>query len=702
MRVTNPFITIILLTGASSSLVAAPSKAEIDKLIRQLRSPATQTQASLALVDIGLPAVEPLIEGVCTTGLKGWSRDTLLRLVLRARDEGGPRLDRAQIAAALVEVLTKDERQPAREAAVHMLGLIGRDEAVPALAGALKDEALCTGAIAALQQVPTRSAATALIGLARSAPPARRCDVIHSLGRRGCPASVGYLTSAVRDKHAFVQIAALRALGQAGAYQTLPVVQEIARHGAEAVRPSALTASLELAEAAADAGKKAQSLGAYQMVMKRARDPLHQIAAIAGYARVAGKAGATRLTDALLHYGEKLDKQIVLELVSMPGKDVTRVIAEACDRARGKKKGMLLAVLGHRRDKTGYPVLIAASKSDDEAIRKASMLAMAVTGEPSLEGIVAKAVKSGTPGVRAVAAEAYTIIAERLLREDGGKHRDEVLETYHAILGKKRTESGTLEDVLKGLAKIASPKSAPIVEGYLTRRDQGVREAAARAYLAIANKLDSEKDKRLGSAMYGKLIDLGIVPSEAMPKVLDRMCEMGAASGLAERLGMITQWHVIGPWPNNNYDAYDKVLPPEKKVELDKPITDGKVKRTWKPVVTKDPQGRVDLRAQFKDNQNKVAYATTEVVSDKDRRVVFRTGSDDGMKVWVNGKPAFGKNGPRALAVDADQFPVKLSKGTNRLLVKVLNGSGAWEFCVRATTEAGRPVELEVRPVKPK
>lgn len=701
--ITNARSLLMLATliFASSPLAAGPGKPDIDKLIQQLRSPASRTQASLALVDVGLPAVKPLIDGVCAKGLETGSRDTLLRIVLRARDEGGPKLDRDKIATALIDVLTKDQRMPARQAATRMLGLIGRDEAVPAVAGALKDNALCLDAIAALQQIPTQSAARALVDFAKSTSPERRCDVIYSLGLRGCPASVGYLTSAVRDKHAIVQIAALKALGHAGAFRTLPLVQEIARHGAEEVRPAALTASLQLAEAAAKAGKKAQALDAYDMVMKRTRNPLSQIAAIAGYARVGGKSGTTRLIDALFQLGDRADKQITVELIQTPGKAVTQAVVDACDRARGKKKALLLTVLGHRRDKAGYASLIAAAKSEDESIRKAAMFAIAITGEPSLEGIVAKAVKSGTPGVRTVAADAYTVIAKRLILKDRDKHQADVLETYHAILGMKRVEHSTLVAVLEGLTEIADPKSAPVIETYLTHRDQKVREAAARAYLAVAGKLDPKQDKQLGRAMYGKLIRLGAVPAGQMQPVLDRMQQMGA-SDLAGKLGMITQWYVVGPWPNNNYDAFDKVLPPEKKVELDKPITEGKTKLSWKPVVTKDPQGRVDLKAQLKDNQNKVAYAYTEIVNDENRQVVLRTGSDDAIKVWVNGKLAFGKNGPRGLVVDADQFPVKLNQGANKVLVKVLNGSGAWQFCLRATTPEGRPVDLEVRQVKKK
>ena len=53
------------------------------------------------------------------------------------------------------------------------------------------------------------------------------------------------------------------------------------------------------------------------------------------------------------------------------------------------------------------------------------------------------------------------------------------------------------------------------------------------------------------------------------------------------------------------------------------------------------------------------------------------------MRVWLNGELVHESSTPRALVVDDDVFPVKLKKGTNRLVIKVANDQGDWGFTFR-------------------
>jgi HEAT repeat protein len=584
--------------------------------------------------------------------------------------------------------------------AVRMLGLIGRERAVAVMAEALGDDKLRGDAIATLQQIPAKSAAEALVAFARSASPVDRCSVIHSLGLRGCAVSVAYLRRAAIDKDANVQVAAAKALGQAGDLSALPLVREIARNGATQVRPVAVDASLRLAEAAVRAGKTDQGLAVYDEMMAMAKTDLNRIAAIAGYARVAGKDGAARLASTLGKLGDKADRQIAKELIRMRGPDVTQAIVKAYASASVKPKQTLLAVLGARRDAASLQTITGAAKDKSEEVRGAAIYALASVGKPEMDAIVIEALYKDTPRVQGAAADAYTTIAQRLFAEDRAGNEAKVLKVYNDLLGKAQVEHVTKIAALEGIAMIASPSSAGAVEKLLGHASAKVRDAAGRAYLAIAGKLDAKKDRDKALAMYNRLVDASAVPGGEMQTVVRRLRELGDKSNIAAKLGMITHWWVIGPWPNKDYDAYDKAFFPEKEVNLTKVYKDGGRELKWKPVTTTNPEGRVDLRAQFKDNQNRAAYAYAEVTSDRGRDVIFRTGSDDGMKLWVNGKDVFGQNGPRSLAVDMDASPGKLAKGVNKILVKVLNGGGAWEFCCRATTPDGKPVKLDVRQAK--
>lgn len=58
-------------------------------------------------------------------------------------------------------------------------------------------------------------------------------------------------------------------------------------------------------------------------------------------------------------------------------------------------------------------------------------------------------------------------------------------------------------------------------------------------------------------------------------------------------------------------------------------------------------------------------------------------GSDDAVKLWLNGHLLHENWTFRGLLKDQDVVPVTFQKGRNRLLAKVQNGTSSWEFCCR-------------------
>ena len=73
------------------------------------------------------------------------------------------------------------------------------------------------------------------------------------------------------------------------------------------------------------------------------------------------------------------------------------------------------------------------------------------------------------------------------------------------------------------------------------------------------------------------------------------------------------------------------------------------------------------------------SYAFTTLVSETDQpNVMMRVGSDDSIKVWLNGEVVWSNATNRGYRKHDDVFPVNLKKGDNLLLVKVSDGSGSW------------------------
>ncbi len=100
--------------------------------------------------------------------------------------------------------------------------------------------------------------------------------------------------------------------------------------------------------------------------------------------------------------------------------------------------------------------------------------------------------------------------------------------------------------------------------------------------------------------------------------------------------------------------------------------------------------GRIGIAEFVGGHDNAAVYLRCKVWSGKKRKVMLELGSDDGVKVWLNGKLVHEKNIGRPLTPGQDKKQVKLKARWNDLLLKVTNGGGGWEACVRLADKNGR------------
>ncbi len=83
------------------------------------------------------------------------------------------------------------------------------------------------------------------------------------------------------------------------------------------------------------------------------------------------------------------------------------------------------------------------------------------------------------------------------------------------------------------------------------------------------------------------------------------------------------------------------------------------------------------------------AHAVAEIKSDSARRTFLLVGSDDGIRVWHNGKLIHNNWIGRAAGVDQDVVPIELVKGSNQILLKVQDWTGGWAFTARLLDKKG-------------
>jgi len=134
----------------------------------------------------------------------------------------------------------------------------------------------------------------------------------------------------------------------------------------------------------------------------------------------------------------------------------------------------------------------------------------------------------------------------------------------------------------------------------------------------------------------------------------------------------LSPWSVIGPFPAANFEeAHAKSFPPEKEVDLKKAYDGLK----WVAAAK-----FVDGKPHTLAGQNCATYLFRTITTKQPRKLVVSLGSDDSIKLWLNGSVSFEKKILRGVAPDQDKATLELVAGENRLLMKVANGGGGYGF----------------------
>lgn len=147
-------------------------------------------------------------------------------------------------------------------------------------------------------------------------------------------------------------------------------------------------------------------------------------------------------------------------------------------------------------------------------------------------------------------------------------------------------------------------------------------------------------------------------------------------------------WRVIGPFASPSSAGFDKALEVERDVLAGERARDsypglgGSV--CWQEVgskVHRGGRGFVDLNELYGPSVDwALAYALTHVYSPAAFRARFEVGSDDGIKIWLNGKLVHRNQAQRGSAPGQDRVPVRLKKGWNQVLLKIEDQVGGWSF----------------------
>lgn len=187
----------------------------------------------------------------------------------------------------------------------------------------------------------------------------------------------------------------------------------------------------------------------------------------------------------------------------------------------------------------------------------------------------------------------------------------------------------------------------------------------------------------------------------------DSIIGAGDKSGI-DGEGFVQQWLVLAAIPfAANESASDAFNREQIKGESGlKPKAGDKVKVGDKELIWQKNTAEgylLDFNAILgKETEDSVAYAVSYIVAPKELKAVqMKTGSDDQCRVYLNGKEVFKNDKERPTQKDQDTTEVTLRKGTNVMVVKVVNAKMAWSFCVRFIDTDDRPLTTLTAKVSP-
>ncbi len=186
---------------------------------------------------------------------------------------------------------------------------------------------------------------------------------------------------------------------------------------------------------------------------------------------------------------------------------------------------------------------------------------------------------------------------------------------------------------------------------------------------------------------------------EEMPKVLKKferiitehkitsMAEredLGDISAFIERVknasDFVTDWWLIGPFDNINNQGLMKEYGPEDKFDTKMTFAGiGNREVKWKSYYN-SASGYIDFTKVFHPSENGVAYAGRIVRVDEDMLVKIGVGSNDGVRMWLNGELVLDHKVLRKAEPNQEILYLPFKKGDNTVLLKVDQVGGGWGF----------------------
>lgn len=601
-------------------------------------------------------------------------------------------------AATLSEMVLVGPYSPARIAALRMLASANPAKAAPRIAAAIRgaDVGLRKGALGIVAETKGEGLTVAMVDLLGDLPADRKAALVRALGNRGDKAALAPLTKLVTAADEALRDAAITAvakLGDAGTVRVLlgmaetgdlrgRVAQAVARMTAEGV-DEALGRALDdagLRQAAMQAAVQRGAIAAVPGLLKLIRSgeagmrkdawaavgalarPEHMDGVMKALLAMTDEAGRAQAADAV---------RKVMGRAEDPGA-CFETIAGYYDRVPDATKAVILGLGSVSGDAEALKLERQALGSKNRELYGQAVRALAAWPNASAAQDLLRLAKGADQKVdRLVALRGYIRIAGMKEADLADARRIEMLQAAMDLADRDQEK----RQVVSSLQQVNSVEALNMLKQYLD--DPALK---AEAEMAAANLIWDLRKRHTA-----EVADVAERLLESRNKTVREKATKTMAD-LAKGRAYIHAWVVSPVYRVKGKDGeavHKTAFPPE---------TDDKHVE-WKTLKKGVGKEIINLESGVGREEQCCVYVKTTLLAPSAQPVRLGLGSDDGIKVWVNGKRVHENWVTRGVSPAQDVVTADLEKGKNVLLLKITNEGTNWAFSCRVSQPNGMPVK---------
>jgi HEAT repeat protein len=462
-----------------------------------------------------------------------------------------------------------------------------------------------------------------------------------------------------------------------------------------------------------------------------------------------GNAGSVQVLVNVIETGKSNEDKTLSasSLRRLPGRNINAQIVKSMKTSSSEGKVRLIEILQDRDATEAVDELLVAGSNKDAGVRRAAFKALADLAGPKDQKALIKLLVNLQGDAGRTEAERAVISVSRNL--------DEAAAT-EPILVEMDSTTATKCSMLRVLGGIGNAKGFEAVRQRLKDSNPEVRDtairaladwpdaAAARTLLEVFQTTSNRTHRIVALRGCVRQLGLGAIPSADMLNICSELLkgtdrpeekklvlaclaksgdpgatelvrnmtgpmpdeakkaaqtlrvnsknetikkQAGAIIRLVDKFDdYIMAWQVSGPYSKPFANTFETAFGPEN---------DGTEHVLWKtlPISQRSNRPWMFNLAAALGGRNKAGYVRTWVHSDRQQAARIDFGTDDGNKLWFNGRLVHQDAAGGEAVPGEHKVPVTLRKGWNALLLKVTQDTGPWQFCLAIRKPNGDKLE---------